>query len=68
MKATCTNCGTEFQMGKNGITTANGDQCDECAGVVRGRDGTAIESAEEHCYCFEKMGDNPECPLHGSAK
>jgi len=67
MTTNCSKCGRPFVMGKNGIETPSGDQCDSCAGVARAIDGTVIETTVEHCCCFEIMGDNPECPIHGKA-
>lgn len=48
-KSTCTICGRQFQMGKNGI--CDPDRCDDCAGVVRDSTGYAWEPGEqEHEY------------------
>lgn len=69
--ATCIKCGTEFQMGQTGITTAQGDQCDDCAGVVRGLGGFAFEeertSTGAYCTCLNHAGDDKKCPVHGAS-
>lgn len=69
MQATCTKCGTPFQMGIDGIETPQGDQCDKCARITRAANGYALEETETpRCTCCDPVhyGDNPHCPIHGA--
>jgi hypothetical protein len=50
-------CGEEYTLGVNG--TVNG--CDECTRTQRDLGGNVIEL----CMCYEKQGDNKDCPQHG---
>ena len=61
-KQTCQHCQEEFTLGVN----CTKDGCDECTGTERAVNGFAIDP--EQCRCFEKMGDNPNCPRHGKGK
>lgn len=61
----CKKCHHEMTLGVNGISTDGGDLCDSCANVVRGADGFAWTSEPNICMCYELMGDNHHCPVHG---
>lgn len=70
MNIKCSKCGCDCTLGINAVVTLEGNQCDNCAGIVRGLGGYAFEgdalSLGDHCTCYEIVGDNNRCPLHGA--
>jgi len=71
MRIICEDCKRECTLGIDGVVTMNGNKCDQCAGIVRGLGGFAFEenssTPREQCCCLEFVGDNKDCPIHGSA-
>jgi hypothetical protein len=58
-RAECPLCHMEFTLGVDGTV----DGCDRCLGVTRASNGYVVE--EPMCWCFERVGNNPDCPVHG---
>jgi hypothetical protein len=58
-QAECPKCHMEFTLGVNGTV----DGCDNCLGTQRAVNGYVLE--EPMCCCYERVGDNPNCPVHG---
>lgn len=60
----CETCGASCTPGVDAVEIKGKDVCDRCAGQERASNGMLISSI---CACLEIVGDNPECPVHGSA-
>lgn len=63
MKAICPHCHKEYTLGVDGIVTG----CDACKKVTRAN-GYAFQDEHERCSCFEIVGDDPTCEIHGERK
>jgi hypothetical protein len=60
----CPHCQHKYTLGVNGTI----DGCDACESVIRNTiDNTIISdgAALPGCWCYERIGDNPDCPEHG---
>lgn len=54
----CPQCHQTFTLGVTGTV----DGCDKCTGITRATNGYALE--ETPCFCYEIIGDNPNCKRH----
>lgn len=58
----CPHCQMRYTLGVNGTV----DGCDECKSIIRNAlDGSIVTEPLPRCWCFELVGDNPDCPQHG---
>ena len=58
----CTQCGEDCVLGVN-VTTEHGNIiCDECSNTERDHKGMVVQPL---CCCYEILGDNPNCKVHG---